>query len=136
MGIKETSYEKIFQELGLENLKSRRWLRIIGLFYKLIKEKSHADIFQLIPQKKFSYTTTSVQKSQIPFFKTKTNFFKNSFFPAIIIEWNKTDVNIPNSPFCNVFKKVMLKLIRPKPNQVFNIDSSEGLKLLTRIRLG
>ena len=68
--------------------------------------------------------------------KSQTNFFENSFFPAVIIEWNKNDVNIRNSAFCNVFMKVILKLIRPKPNQVFNIDSSEGLKLLTRIRLG
>ena len=34
------------------------------------------------------------------------------------------------------FKKVILKIIRPEPNQVLNIDSSEGLKFLTRIRLG
>ena len=68
--------------------------------------------------------------------KSQTNFFENSFCPAIITEWNKTDVNICNSAICNVFMKFILKLIRPKPNQVFNIDSSEGLKLLTRIRLG
>ena len=34
------------------------------------------------------------------------------------------------------FKKVILKIIRPEPNQKLNIDSSEGLKFLTRIRLG
>ena len=27
-------------------------------------------------------------------------------FHAVITEWNKTDVNICNSDFCNVFKKV------------------------------
>ena len=36
----------------------------------------------------------------------------------------------------NVFMKVLRKLIRPEPNQVFNVDSSEGLKFLTKIRLG
>ena len=30
----------------------------------------------------------SVQKSQIPFFKTKTTFLK-IFFPAVRLEWNK-----------------------------------------------
>ena len=53
-----------------------------------------------------------------------------------MLEWTKIDVNIHNSTSCNVFKKVILKFIRPEPNQVFNVDSSEGLKFLTRIRLG
>ena len=52
------------------------------------------------------------------------------------MEWNKIDVNIHNSASCNVFKKVILKFIRPEPSQVFNADSSECLKFFTRIRLG
>ena len=51
------------------------------------------------------------------------------------MEWNKIDVNIRNSTSCNVFKRVILKFIRPEPNQVFNVESSEVLKFLTRIRL-
>ena len=51
------------------------------------------------------------------------------------MEWNKNDVNIGNSASYNVFKRVILKFIRPEPNEVFNVDSSEGLKFLTRIRL-
>ena len=38
--------------------------------------------------------------SQLHLTKTKTNFFKNSFFPAAIVEWNKLDVDIPNSVYC------------------------------------
>ena len=53
-----------------------------------------------------------------------------------MLEWNKLDVDIPNSVFCNVFKKVVLKFTRPEANQVFNVDSSEGLKFLTKIKLG
>ena len=53
-----------------------------------------------------------------------------------MMESNKIDVNIRNSVSCNVFNKVILKFIRPEPNQVFNVDSSEGLELLTRARLG
>ena len=134
--IRGKSSQKLFQELGLETLKSRRWLRKLCLFYKLIKEQSPAYLFQLIPENKTRHTTRSVQQSQIPFLKTKINFFKNSFFPAVILEWNKLDVNIRNSASCNVFKRVILKFTRPEPNQVFNVDSSEGLKFLTRIRLG
>ena len=77
----------------------------------------------------------SVQKSQIPFFKTKTNFLKNSFFPAVILEWNKFDVNVRNLTSYNIFKGVILKFTRPEPNQLFNVDSNEGIKFFTRIRL-
>ena len=35
-----------------------------------------------------------------------------------------------------VMLRVILKFIRPEPNQVFNVDSSEGFKYLTRIRIG
>ena len=72
--------EKRFQQLDLESLKSRRWLRKLCLFYKLIKEKSPDYLFQLIPEKSNLYTTRYVQNSQICFFKTKVNFFKNFSF--------------------------------------------------------
>ena len=32
-----------------------------------------------------------------------------------------------NSASCNVFKRVILKFTTPEANQVFNVDSSEGL---------
>ena len=130
------SSEKLFQELGLETLKSRRWLRKLCLFYKLVKEKSPTYLFQLIPENNTPCITGSVQKNKIRFFKTKTIFFKNLSFPAVIMEWHKIDVNIGNSTSGNVFERVIPKFIRPKPNEVFNVDNSEGLKFLTRIRLG
>ena len=52
------------------------------------------------------------------------------------MDWNKIDVNIRNSASCDVFEKVILKFIRSETNQVFNVDSSEGLKFLTRIKSG
>ena len=60
--IRGTSSEKLFQELGLETLKSTRWLKKLCLFYKLITEKSPVCLFQLIPENNTAYTTKSVQK--------------------------------------------------------------------------
>ena len=77
--IRGTSSEKLFQDLGKETRKLRRWLRKLCLFYKLIKEQSPAYLFQLIPKIKTHYTTRNVQKSQIPFLKTKTKSSKNNF---------------------------------------------------------
>ena len=66
-------------------------------------------------------------KKSNPFFQDKNKLFqKFFFFPAVIMEWNKIDVNIRNSATCDAFTRVILKFIRPKPNQVFNADSSKG----------
>ena len=39
--IRGTSLEKLFQELELKTLKSRRWFRKLYLFYKILHSKSH-----------------------------------------------------------------------------------------------
>ena len=83
--IRGTSSGKLFQELNLETLKSKHRPIKLCLFYKLIKEKSPAYLFQLIPEHNTPYTTRRVQNSQIPFFQTKANFFKKFFFPFIML---------------------------------------------------
>ena len=47
--IRGTSTEKIYQELGLESLKSRRWFRKLCHFYKIFNDKSPSYLFNLIP---------------------------------------------------------------------------------------
>ena len=81
--IRGTSREKIYQELGLESLQLRRWYR------KLFKNEHPKYLFNLIPVRSTPYATRTV--SNIPLIKTKHNFFKNSFFPSVIIEWNNLD---------------------------------------------
>ena len=69
-------------------------------------------------------------------FKVKHNFSQNSFFPSVVIEWNKLDQNIRNSENLFIFKKKLLKFIRPSGNSVFRCHNPKGIKLLTRLRLG
>ena len=76
------------------------------------------------------------KKVKFLFSRQKQTFSNIIFFPAVIMEWNKIDIKIRNSASWNIFKRAILKFIRPEPNQVFNVDISEGLKFLTRIRLG
>ena len=118
--IRGTSSEKLFQELGLESLKSRRWLRKLCLFYKIFHKESPSYLFQLIPPNNKVYATRSSQSNKFSSFKTRHNFFKDSFFPAVISEWNNLDINIRNTSFINVFKKELLKSTRPEPNSTYN----------------
>ena len=132
--IRGTSREKIYQELGLESLQLRRWYRKLCLFYKVFKNEHPKYLFHLIPVRCTSYATRT--ESNIPLIKTKHNFFKNSFFPSAIIEWNNLDPNLRNSNSISVFKEKILNFIRPSPNSVFDICHTKGIKLITRFTLG
>ena len=101
--IRGASSGKHFQELGLETLKSRLWFNKLYLFYKIFHNKSPGYLFKLIPENNNPYASRSALNNQIPFFNVKTNFLKNSFFPAVIIEWNNLDISIRNSSLCRIF---------------------------------
>ena len=131
--IRGTSKEKIYQELGLESLQSRRWYRKLGMFYKISKSKSPQYLFNLIPEKTSSYVTRNAE--HIPLLNIKHNFYKNSFFPSSIIEWNNLDPKLRNSENLSTFKNNVLKFIRPKPNSFFNCCNLKGIRLITRLRL-
>ena len=47
--VRGTSTEKIYQELGLESLKSRRWFRKLCRFHKIFNDKFPSYLFNLIP---------------------------------------------------------------------------------------
>ena len=47
--IRGTSKEKLYQELGFESLKDRRWLRRLCYLYKIVNTKQLAYLFDLIP---------------------------------------------------------------------------------------
>ena len=75
-------------------------------------------------------------KKSIPLLNVKHDYFKNSFFPSTIIEWNNLDSNIRNSENLALFKKRILAFIRPSANSTFRCLNPNGLKLITRLRLG
>ena len=93
-------------------------------------------MYNLISDRVKFYTTRSSQIDNISNIKTRRNFFRNSFFPSAITEWNKLDRDIRNSHSLNVFKLPLLKFVRPVANSVFEINNPYGLKLLTTLRSG
>ena len=103
-------------------------------FYKVFKNE--------YPQYHSSHTSRNVRI--IPIFNVKQSFFKNSLFPSTISEWNKMDPGIRNSESLSVFRKNILRFIRPAPNSNcfnskiinYNCNNPKGVKLKTRRRLG
>ena len=87
-GIRGTSKEKIYQELGLEFLQDRRWFTF---FYDILKNENSKYLFSLITSRRLLHSTRNIN---IP---SKNNFFKNSFFPSNIIKWNNLDPHLRKS---------------------------------------
>ena len=68
--------------------------------------------------------------------KIKHNFFKSTFFPSAIIEWNKLDPAIRNAESLGIFKSNILNFFRPTPRSFFNCYNHKGIRLMIRLRLG
>ena len=74
--IQGSSREKIYQELGLESLKSKRWYRRLSCRFKIMKEKAPNYLKNLIPINQSVRTRTN----SVPTFHCRIECFKNSFF--------------------------------------------------------
>ena len=104
------------------------------MFYKIYMNNSPFYLFNLIPEKTSSYATRNVDC--IPLIKIKHDFFKNTFFPYAIIEWNKLDPDIRNSESLSIFRSNIFKFIRPTPRNFFNCYNHKGIRLMTRLWVG
>ena len=132
--IRGTSKENLFEELSLESLQHRRWYGKLCCFYKILKDQSPKYLFNIIAKLNKPYSTRNA--NHIPHFKIKHSFIKNTFYPSVIIEWNKLDPEIQNAPSLNIFKNNILKFIRPIANNIFGCHNLKGYKYLIRLRLG
>ena len=132
--IRGTSREKPYQELSFEYLQQRRYFRKLCTFYTIHKNQSPRYLYNLLPLQTISRITRSF--SNISCFHFKHNFFKNSFFPFAIIEWNNLDLFIRNSKSLSTFKKSILKFIRPFPSSTYNCFNNKGIKHIIRLSFG
>ena len=91
-------------------------------------------LYSLIP----GIITTCRTRSQagVHQYFTRTEAFKNSFFPDVIYQWNKLDITLRNSLSISIFKNSIVRMIRPKCNSVFLVHNPVGMKFLNRLRLG
>ena len=74
--IQGTSREKIYQELGLESLKSRRWYKRLSCMFKIMKEEAPNYLINLVSK---CETNIRTRNNSIPTFNCRTSCFKYSF---------------------------------------------------------
>ena len=130
--IQGTSRDKIYQELGLESLKSRRWYKRLTCLFKIMRNEAPNYLINLIPKCEHTIKTRNSHK---PSYHCQTECFKNYFFPSALSDWFNLDENIRSSESISVFKNKLLSFIRPIQSNIFNIFNPIGIILLTCLRL-
>ena len=130
--IRGTSREKLYQELGLEFLRNRKWLRRMSYLYKIVSTKFPPYLYDLIPRIQKSHRYPGCFKP----LRCRAELFRNSFLPFTVNEWNKLDSDIMNSDSYEMFRKKLLAFIRPAGNSMYGIYDPLGVKLINRLRLG
>ena len=92
--IRETSKEKLYQDLVFHSLKDRRWLRSLCYLYKIVNTKQPAYLYDLIPP----FQRSLHNKDGISDLLCRTVFFKKYPMKYSIKEWNKiSDFEFRNS---------------------------------------
>ena len=112
--IQGTSQDKIYQELGLESLKSRRWYKRLTCMFKIMRNEAPNYLINLIPKCEHTIKTRNSHK---PLYHCRTECFKSSFFPSALSDWFNLDKNIRSSESISVLKKKITVIHFPNPKQ-------------------
>ena len=124
-------FKRIYQDLGLDSLKSKRWYKRLSCMFKIMNNEAPHYLLNLISKSQQTITTRNEHKN----FLGRTYCFKNSFFPSTLKDWFNLNVSIRNSESLAIFKSILLSFIRPIQSKAYSIFDPIGLKLLTRLLL-
>ena len=80
--IKETSREKLYEELGIESIKLRKKLRRVCTFYKIKTTGLPSYLFRLMPKTIHPYQGRTMDN--VTKYQCRTEAFKSFFFPWMI----------------------------------------------------
>ena len=116
-------------KLNLSNI-----MLLLHLFSNIINGFTPQYLRRYMPS--FIATRNPKRRNMISSFVFRTNYFKYYFFPYCVNEWNKLDPEIRELKSSILFKRSLLRFIRPISTSIYNIIDPFGLKILTRLRVG
>ena len=86
--IQGTSREHVYHELGLVSLGDRRWCRKLTFFYKIVNGLAPKYLVNYLNiNDNQVYKTRASEHSYMKRFRTRTENFKQPFFPFCVNEW-------------------------------------------------
>ena len=107
-----TSATSLLQQLGWQTLEERRNVARLCLFYKIVNGIVAVPLPEYIqPTHRISRYCHSMTFRQI---HTGKDFYKYSFFPLAIVQWNALPENVVTSPSLDLFKATIGELQHPK----------------------
>ena len=127
-----TNTDRLYEELGREILYYRRWYRRLCHFYKLRNDQKPYYLYSEIPQERnlhYNFCRPNVYEPNV----ISTNRFSHTYFQNCMREWNLLDETINNSPTISVFKRELVRPVRPSKKSYFGIHDIKGTRLLTRL---
>ena len=98
----------MYQELGLESLKEKRWLRRVVISISIFK-KLPSYLYELIPPIINSHRGPDCCRALY----CRTDLFGNSFLAFSINDWNKSDPDIGTLDSHAILRKMLLIFCKP-----------------------
>ena len=131
----ELTPDKLYEELSWGILLYyRRWYRRLCHFYKLQNNQRHLYLYSEILQERIFHH--SLRRANVYEANAKsTNRFSHTYFQNCMREWNQLDESIKSLRTIPVFKRELMRLIRPLKRSLFGFHDIEGVRLLTRLRV-
>ena len=117
------------------NLENRQWCRKLTFFYKIVNglaPKYLANYLNINDEQ--VYKTRTSEHKNIKRFGTRTENFKQSFFPFCINEWCKLDISLRKVENIKRFKSMLKDFFNLKQKSLFVIHDPAGVKLLSRLK--
>ena len=101
---RSTSRQRLYDELGWEDLYHRRWFRQLCHFFNLRKNHQPAYLFYEIPAAhEVSYSARNVTEYDAAVCRTAR--FSNTYFQHVLLEWNAFAKDVHESNMLDEFKR-------------------------------
>ena len=106
--MKGTSKQRLMQEIGWEDLKTRRAIHKLLLYFKIVNNLCPSYLVDLLPLLVSERTNYSLRTaSNYSIFASRTDRFKRSFFPSTTSLWNDIGNDIRCLDSIGSFKKAL-----------------------------
>ena len=133
-GWRETSWDRLYDELGWELLNFERWTRRLILFYKIVSNLTPDYTRYPFPNLRKSTYELS-RRSAIGQVFARMKGFNSSFYPNCLLEWDRLNQDIRQSNSLAIFKRKLFSIIRPSAKSDFGIQNPRGLSILTQLHV-
>ncbi|MCG8113232.1 MAG: reverse transcriptase domain-containing protein, partial [Candidatus Thiodiazotropha taylori] len=130
------SVSKLLTDLGWETLQNRRNKHKLVILFKILNGLTPSYLHDLLPPLVRDTTTYNLRNSNhFQNFRSHTNLFLNSFFPATIRAWNDLPDEVREVTSVAAFKSRLNRDLN-KPPPYYNTGTRIGQILQARLRLG